>query len=146
MNVILYKNASDPREMPKKITDAITKTGSIKDATSIMNPVILVNDFDTTYNYCYIEEFHRYFYIVSTSVVRTGVYEITLKCDVLESFYDAIVNAPVTISRSTNKFNSYIPDGDRKFYQYTTSQIVQLGTLGENDLGPLTTPILVVVG
>lgn len=143
MNIILYQNLSDPREYPKKLTTLATKTGTLKEATNIVNPTLIISDFDTRANYCYVEEFERYYYINQPNVIRTGLYEVTCKGDPLMSFLEEVKLAPLTMERSPQNFDSYIPDKSRAFYQYTSNQYLKFP---QGNIGRPNTPILVTVG
>lgn len=67
--------------------------GTLRDECSVSNPVITI-EYATfpTFNYCYIPTFSRYYYIDNIIVLRNGVYELYLRCDVLMSFKDVIKN------------------------------------------------------
>lgn len=135
MQIDFYNNQSDPREIPKNITDKTTKNGTLRDAANVQNPIIITtyNPIDT--NYCYIPEFNRYYFINGVSAVRNGIFEISCKCDVLQSFLSEIENAPIIAARVSMGaenwgFNNFIPDDKRKFFQHTETQYKIIGDLG----------------
>lgn len=135
MQIDFYNNQSDPREIPKNITDKTTKTGTLRDAANVQNPIIITtyNPIDT--NYCYIPEFNRYYFINGVSAVRNGIFEISCKCDVLQSFLSEIESAPIIAARVSMGaenwgFNNFIPDDKRKFFQHTETQYKIIGDLG----------------
>ena len=90
MEIRLYKNTSEDRQINKNLMDEIVLTGSIRDdSVDIMDPIITVNSNIAyiDYNYCYIPDFHRYyFFSAPPTIVRTGVFQLLLHVDVLMSF------------------------------------------------------------
>ena len=57
-----------------------------------MNPSIRIESADniSAYNYAYISEFGRYYYITDIVSVRTNCWVVSLRCDVLMSYKDEI--------------------------------------------------------
>lgn len=132
MQITFYRNLSDMRQVPKQIELIADKNGTLRDMTNVQNPVILCHENVIGANYCYIPDFSRYYYIESVNIIRTGLYEFTCKCDVLQSFIDTIAESDCTISRATNGYNAYVPDSNRKFFTYTEPQYITIGDLGKN--------------
>ena len=111
MNIILYVNNSEKNKIGKNLTNDFSLSGTLRDATDIINPVILVelNEI-ANYNYCYISNFKRYYFITDITVIRTGLYAISLSVDVLESFKSDIKNLPVILLNTENVgLNNYLP-------------------------------------
>ena len=82
-----------------------------RDVTNIINPVILIelNEIGN-YNYCYIPNFNRYYFITDITVIRTGLFAISLMVDVLESFKTEIKNLSVILLNTQNVgTNNYLP-------------------------------------
>lgn len=86
MNITLYVNNSEKNKIGKNLTNDFSLSGTLRDATNIINPVILIelNEIGN-YNYCYIPNFNRYYFITDITVIRTGLFAISLMVDVLES-------------------------------------------------------------
>lgn len=85
----------------------------IKDKTSIINPTIILNASDTNVtrgNYAYIPRFNRFYYVQDVKSVAQDIWEIDLKCDVLMSFRDDIVDQTVIFKRSESAYNLYLND------------------------------------
>lgn len=141
MTIYFYDMIDDPRTMPKNMQNETTKTGSVRGEIDMIRPVIDVEGSAFSQNYAYIPDFNRYYYVDNVRILRTGICTLTLRVDVLQSFYSEIVNAPMIAERSENVFNTFIADPERKFYQYTLNQYIDIG-----DVGIPNTPILVTVG
>lgn len=111
MNIILYVNNSEKNKIGKNLTNDFSISGTLRDATNIINPVILIelNEIGN-YNYCYIFSFNRYYFITDITVIRTGLYAISLMVDVLESFKTDIKNLSVILLNTQNVgVNNYLP-------------------------------------
>lgn len=99
MNVILCNNNSEPNKINKNISNLLTLSGNLKEETSILNPVVLIEIEDPAeYNYAYIPEFNRYYFINDIVSVRNGIWRISMTVDVLMSFKSSILNVPVIVS------------------------------------------------
>lgn len=111
MNIILYVNNSEKNKIGKNLTNDFSLSGTLRDATDIINPIILVelNEI-ANYNYCYISNFKRYYFITDITIIRTGLYAISLSVDVLESFKSDIKNLSVILLNTENVgLNNYLP-------------------------------------
>ena len=102
MYVKLYKNTSEANRIGKTLTSENEFTGCrLKDATSVMNPeILLTTENPTGYNYMYIPQFDRYYFITDMVSVRNGLWSITGTVDVLESFKSDIKALHVILSDS----------------------------------------------
>lgn len=102
MNILLYKTKNANNDLNKTISDKVELVGALRDASSIIAPSILIQSNPIGYNYAYIPEFGRYYYIKNITAFRKGAYIVDLKCDVLMSFKDEILNMTGIVSRLTN--------------------------------------------
>lgn len=141
MIIKFYDCNDDPRNMPKNPQNETTVTGTIRGEVDKIRPVVEIAAQNVTKNYAYIPDFGRYYYIDSVRILRTGICIVSMRCDVLNTYKDSIMQAPIIAERSANAYNTFIADGDRKFYQYTVNQYIDIGDVGKPD-----TPILVTVG
>ena len=113
MTVTFYYNQSDDRQINKVLDTGDTFEGELRDEVDIMSPVIR---FDTDevlrYNYCYIEEFQRYYSVSSINVFRDNLYDVSLNVDVLMSFRNHILQLPCIVDKQTDADNGdeYIDD------------------------------------
>lgn len=89
--------------------------GQIKSDCSIHNPVITFDLFAIAdndiakFNYAYIPEFHRYYWITDISWSR-GYWDISMSIDVLASYRAAIGNATLYVLRAASDYNGNIID------------------------------------
>lgn len=117
--VDLYKNTSPVEKIGKDLTDQQSITDVLlKRDTSILRPVLLVNDARgvTDFNYMYISEFSRYYFIDDIRSTHNNIWEISAHVDVLETYKDEILANQAVIRRQTNRFNTYLNDPEWKVY------------------------------
>ena len=116
-------NKSEIEMVTKEISIISEMTGSLKDGTSIIDPVIIIQGTPATTqqivssNYLYIEDFGRYYFINDISSVRTNLWEISCHVDVLQSYATQIKAQTAIIQRQKEKWNLYLNDGSFKVYQ-----------------------------
>lgn len=113
MTITLYRNSSDINVVDKSISSLLTLTGTLRSESSIISPTILVEDNSNTVvssNYLYIPEWNRYYYITDIESIRTGLWAISAKVDVLMSFRQGIRGCSAIIARQENEYNLYLDD------------------------------------
>ena len=118
-DIKFYVNTSELNKIRKDLTDIATFSGTLKDQTSIVDPVVLIQGSLTSFvgaNYAYIASFGRYYYIHDIISVTNNLIEIHMHCDVLMSFADAILENTGIVSRQENNWNLYLDDGSFKTY------------------------------
>ena len=116
----LQINKSENEKFSKKLIDVLTLTGTLKNGTSIVDPVILFEcDLKqiTNCNYMSISEFSRSYFITDMKSIRNGLVEISAHCDVLSSFKDEILTNDAIILRQEKNWNLYVDDGVFTTYQ-----------------------------
>ena len=119
MNIILYTGFEKKRnstKQPTQQTISITKTGTLKEPCSVLNPVFKLkrdplDSVPDLYNYAYIPKFGR-FYFVTNVTWSEGFWEYNLAVDVLASYAGDIGQSSHYILRtnSTTDFNPMITD------------------------------------
>ncbi len=112
--------------------DETTLTGELRDSMNLTNPEVIVdisstssisgstqaiNDLRTgkinRFNYVYIPDFERYYFVRDITVLRKNIYQLSLHCDVLYSFKDVIYAQRAYISRSESDYDITLPDERR---------------------------------
>mgnify|MGYP003411621719 FL=1 len=93
-------------------TPSLSVAGHARDEISIESPVILVEtNLDiTSYNYVYIENFHRYYFIEKRRMIRTNLVEITCQEDYLYTWMSEIYSWTVDLERGQYDWNLYFKD------------------------------------
>ena len=98
------------------ISNRFTMNGYIKKSTSALNIIIEVeksNPVKYDYNYMYISEFDRWYYIDDIVNVSANRWQILASVDVLMSFRTDILSTTAIIEKSENDQNAnlYLDDG-----------------------------------
>ena len=109
--------------MDKNLNPPVTFQGSLKENTSVIDPVITIEspvNVVCSYNYLYIPDFNRYYFITNVIAITDTLTQINLHVDVLMSFKDYIRSNIATTRRQENDWNLYLNDGSFRTYQYKT--------------------------
>lgn len=125
MTITLYKNESEKNKINKTLTTVDALTGTLRDSSSIINPEIVIEyDNPTGFNYCYIDEFDRYYFVTNITVINNKLLKLSLKVDVLESFKTSILAQNIIIDKSTSNVDEYLPDDNLVVNVKTKTDIV----------------------
>ena len=114
MVIDLYINSSENNRVSKVLSGKFELTGTLRGETNVINPEILIEHTNPTgYNYAYIPEFNRYYFINEFTSIRNGLWRVRLAVDVLETYKTQIKQMPAIIDKQQNKGNSnlYLNDG-----------------------------------
>src|SRR5574344_93009 len=104
MNVQFYthKKRNNSLKLP---TDGVTIACALKDNCSVTSPVLeLKIDGYPAYNYAYIPDFARYYY-VNDWVYYRGVWSCTLTVDVLTSWRSNILGTTAFVEYSSSNYS-----------------------------------------
>lgn len=126
MTVIFYKYNDIKNKINKTLENGLT-----------VNNVVIQNDFDITafellikdtnfnsdYNYCYIQDLGRYYFIESVERMNGSIYKIRLTVDVLKSFSTQIENIQAIITKSENPDDNFVDCEKSENY---TSEVINL--------------------
>lgn len=124
MTITLYQNQSEYNKIGKTLNPVETLTGNMRNETSVISPEILINRISPTgFNYAYVPELNRYYFVDDVDVLRTGVIVLKLRVDVLESFKTVILAQHAIVSKTTTP-NLYLPDENLKTMVKTKTDIV----------------------
>jgi hypothetical protein len=96
-----YPNRTDT--VNKTLTGGTLLQGLLFNGVSVLHPVLKVRTGDFfSFNYCFIHELNRYYYVDSFNVVEKNVYELHLTVDVLKTYETEIMNATGTVDEREN--------------------------------------------
>lgn len=103
MNITLYKTMSANNKLEKILSDEFEMTGTLRDGEfNVVSPVIRFAKNVSAYNYAYIEEFGRYYFIDDVRVANNNVFYAHLRCDVLMTYREGILAMYGELTASTN--------------------------------------------
>ena len=126
MTVIFYKYDGIKNKINKTLSSGLT-----------VNDVIIQNDFDITnfdlliknssfnieYNYCFIPNLNRYYFIENIEKMNGSIYKIKITVDVLKSFSTQIENINAIITKSENPDDNFVDCEKSENY---TSEVINL--------------------
>lgn len=127
MNIQLGNTTSPQRKIYKDFTVGVTKTIRFLKDENVCAPKVLL-DYAVgidRYNYAYIPELHRYYWVSEITEVTGGMCMLVLNVDVLMTYKPEIDNADLMISRSTSIGTSMIPDSKLPLYPYKAVRYAQ---------------------
>lgn len=120
-SVKLCHNLSPVEKISKNIDVGVEITGCVlKDQTSILRPTIRIRTSESihTFNYMYIAEFERYYFIDDIVSVNNGVWEVSGHVDVLETYKNSILSNDAVIKRQGAQYNTYLNDSEWSVFTY----------------------------
>lgn len=112
MDIIFYKTISENIEVVKQLTNETTITGTLHENNKILQPQILVNTDVRDFNYCYIPQFNRYYYITGVTVSKKVLFIVNCEVDVLMSYASGIKNLTAIVERQEHRGNNYYDNGN----------------------------------
>lgn len=112
LTVQLMNNASPVEKIGKTLSNGITFNCVLKENTSILDPVIFITTSAAVYgyNYMYIQELGRYYFIKDIVSVNHVKWEVHGHVDVLETYATQIKANKAVIKRQAKNFNLYLND------------------------------------
>ena len=102
MRVTIYKCKSEKNCLNKVLESEVVLVGSLRGESNVVNPQILVQANPIGYDYVYIEEFGRYYFITDVVCYRSNAFLVKLSIDVLMTYKEAILNMSGIVSRLTS--------------------------------------------
>lgn len=114
MNIVLYANSSEINKVDKSLSELTTLTGTLREQSSIIDPIITISDIDSyigSMNYAYIPDFNRYYFITNIESVRNNLWKVSFHVDVLYTYKDAIRANSAIIERNENEYDLKLNDG-----------------------------------
>ena len=114
MNIILYQNISEYNAVNKSINELTTLTGTLREESSIIDPIITISDIDSyvgSMNYAYIPDFNRYYFITNIESVNSNLWRVSFHVDVLYTYRAQIKSNSAIIERNENQYDLKLNDG-----------------------------------
>lgn len=137
MEIKLYHNISDNRTIRKKLVNEFSLTGTLRDSCSLIEPIINIENNDVVrFNYAYIPDFQRYYFIRKVTSLRKGMWTVELEVDPLMSFKGDLLALQVVVDKQSSDLigDEYIDDGSLVADNYTFKSIYNFNK-GFNDQG-----------
>ena len=118
MTIYLTKYTGDNRNIDKwdfnSAPQNAKRTVDVYNTTSLLAPQVVLDYSDdiinNDYNYCYINKYHRYYYITDMAADNGKRIILTLAVDPLNTWKNEIKNCPVNVIRSQSAGITYCKD------------------------------------
>lgn len=114
MQFVTYANESDNIIVDKNLRQIGSYDNIIfLTDVNILNPVIRIQGNvaeSDDFNYAYIPELGKYYYVNNINIVSNTIYEISLHVDVLMTYSAEIRNQEAVINRNRDNYNLYLND------------------------------------
>lgn len=114
INIVPFRNSAEPIVVDKaSFLTSIDKAffGQFRDEVNIINPVVNVQyDGVIDFNYVFISELDRFYFVTDVVYVTTELIELHLDIDVLMTYKDLILQQEAFVIRNENTFDPLIID------------------------------------
>ena len=116
----LYNNTSEDNRVDK--TNYLTKVGELsgvlrEESSLIDMSLTLEIEQLPLFNYVYIEQLNRYYYVTDIVSVKYKLWTISLSVDVLMSYKNALLSCSAFVDRNENSYDNTIIDKKRVIQQ-----------------------------
>ena len=118
--ISLLQNLSPNNQLDKQTNVILEVSGSLKEGSSIINPVIKIEcnlENVAKCNYMFIPVFGRYYFITDIKSVTANIVEFSAHVDVLMTYRQEIKTNTGIVRVQENNWNLYLNDGTFKVYQ-----------------------------
>lgn len=127
MTLKLYNTTSPQRKIYKTLTNETVFTIRLKDNNDVCNPTVLltyVQGIDN-FNYAYIVELGRYYWIDAITEMVGGVTALHLRVDVLMTYKPSLENETLLIKRTSKGGSTMITDNSLPLYPYKALKTIR---------------------
>ena len=137
MDIYLSEMFDEKNKLNKTLNNTLHIEGTLRNETSILNPSIIIEgDYVGFYNYMYIPQFDRYYFITDIESIRNDLWRISATVDVLMSFKDSLLSCPIILSNTeTTLIENYMSGEMWKTLVKTKTDVISfpsgLNTTGE---------------
>lgn len=137
MNISLFK-CNSPRNFLNKVLGGETYyEGYLRAESSVIDPVIQIEAVNlSNYNYMYIPDFLRFYFIDNIESVRTGLWRLTCHVDVLSTYRTEILAHQAIVSKinDPDKCDLMIDDSEWVVENKKVNSVIYFPS-GLNDTG-----------
>lgn len=109
MQVTFYNTSDNINKINKTLNSGVILDCNIINNTNILNVSLISNSDTLNYNYCYINDLHRYYFITNTVLDNNRIIH-DCKIDVMYTYRNQILNSEQFINRVEDHKFSDIPD------------------------------------
>lgn len=115
ITVNFFNYAGHPDTVNKQLGAGTAINGLLRDNFNVINPVLTIRQQQPIeFNYCYIPDFKRYYFVSGVNVMNSDKTEIRLTLDVLKTYEAQILEATGTVNNSDNP-DKYVSNRNNVF-------------------------------
>lgn len=98
-----YSYNGHPNTVNKQLGDFTAIDGDLRQTFDVLRPTVTIRKQPRpTFNYCYIPDLGRYYFVDRVSFEGNNTYELTLRVDVLKTYESEILSATGRVTESDN--------------------------------------------
>ena len=114
-----YKDERERVDKSEMLGNPRTFEGTFKGEFDLTNPIIELNipnigeqsdTYACGFNYVWIVEYNRFYFVDSATCVRSGLWRYQLHCDLLMTYKDSLLEQRCMIARCEKEFDEYKND------------------------------------
>ena len=123
MNIKLMRTKSSYNSIDKYIlTEKLFENCKLLESTNVVNPSVIIGGFTkmediSDYNYCYIAQFKRHYFISDIKNLTGGRVQIDMHVDVLKSYKDSILASEQLVTAENYNGKMYLSN-----YEWVTDE------------------------
>lgn len=138
MTIKTYRFLGDSRKIDKTLKAVSTYSNAvIVGDMNVQSPTISLQLDSFTdvinFNYIYIPELRRYYYVESSTIREDGFVQIQCRVDVLKSFSADILSSTQVVERQQNKCTYQLPDN---LYNIKSNRNLTIKNFGDDIIVP----------
>lgn len=149
MTIKLYKYHGDNRKIEKSLDLVQTiSNATVVETMDIINPVIILEVDQTfasviSFNYIYIQDLKRYYYVNNIEIMSNGYIKIQCHVDVLKTYSNDILGSTQYIKRQQHKCTVQLADSE---YNIKSNRNLTIKNFGDVIIQPNNDFILTTFG
>lgn len=102
MEGIFYNVTDNPLKMNKTLLNAESRVLVLLHESDVIDFDCVVSNFNESFNYVYIQELNRYYFVKERRIKKNNLFELHLVCDVLYTYRNLIRNNQNEIIESSD--------------------------------------------
>lgn len=124
IKVWVYITESEPERVEKKLGSSLSLDAVLLDNVSVLRPSFTIRGSANLakYNYVYIPDFQRYYFITNITSMRNLLWKVDCRVDVLMTYRAKLKQTDAIVTRNEKTWNLYLND---PYFKTTNKRLVQ---------------------
>lgn len=118
MTIYLYSNGSPTNYVKKSLSESWQLDGYLREPCSVVDPTMIIETtiVPTNYNYAYIPQFGRYYFVTEWVQESQNRWRISMHCDVLSTYWSkGLSTSSCVVGRNSYKRQDDLVDEQMYF-------------------------------